>query len=865
MPPHKQSEYASLRPWAGFLLVTLLALAAVFSGLFFPYDPRFLLGRGDLWNYTLPLSFFFDHRIHAGEWPDWNPLLFCGTPFSANPQAAVFYPLHLLRALLHGDPTPWGTVVSVALEQGVHLLILAAGLFALARAHGLGALGAIVAAVAFVTSSAVLDSVIQFWHFVAVLAWLPWSMLFLRRALFAENLNAKTRSALALGVTLALNVLAGFPQMTLYTGLLLAVYGLLLRVAYGRPPGWTRTTPWLLGSDAAVYLVMGVVGILLAAPMLSPAALFSTLSDRAKDIGEDVALLNAIRLNPLAQPGQLLQMLLYYPGKDDMRMLGATGLLLALCALAHPRRRDVAIFGVLWLVMMDCAFQPSLIFGDLIAAVAPFKIAGPQRAAVPACMMLAMLAGFGADALRLSPAATVRPWVRTLLLTVVGGGVVWALVEWCWLDPEYVLPKATAVGVVLVPALAVLMLLLAGHAALRSRAAAILLVLLIVEGTIWNRHWLPWYIQQDAYPGELAPLHARQQLPATNARGVGGFDPAGRVNPGENIGVFALQPVMNGYDPLRLAQTNRFVCDARLEDRYNRYIRAEAVTRSHPRGFSFLKRRFWLAQTLSTAPMPDKASVLFPARRIYAVGRDDSTATEEPIASASLRSQPVSLPMAGAPVRLPAEGYLPVSRSAPGVPPRTRYLQVMYSADTAPGHARGQVLDARGSVILPALDLTWTAANTAETVVVPLPDQSPIAVQWQPLPEPGGGVPQLTVHHALVMEDPADLPEQIEIVRTLANAVEVQVRDLPEPRHLVFVESAVGWAATVNGVPVTPTRVNEAFLSVPLTAGTHAVRFEFQPLDRRWGLWVGLGSLLGITVLWFLLWRSARGMTLPAG
>lgn len=857
MPLKKPTESIPSRQWAAFFFVTLLALAAVFSGLYLPYDPRLLLGRGDLWNYTLPLSYFFDQRIHAGEWPDWNPLLFCGTPFSANPQSAAYYPLHLLRAILNFNPTPWRTVLSVLLEQGVHLLILAGGLFALARQHRMGFAGAAVAAVSFVISSALLDSAIQFWHFVAVLAWLPWSMLFLHRALMADTLHAKARNTLLLAGTFALNLLAGFPQMTLYVGLLLGVYGLMLRALHRKPEGWTRSTAALLGSDALVYLFMGIAGILLAAPMLVPAAIFSTLSDRAKGIGDEVALLNAIQLNVFRNPSQLFQLLVYYPGKADMRMLGATGFLLALCGLAHPRRKDVLIFGVLWLVLMDCALQPSLFFGHVVSVIAPFKIAGPQRAAVPACMMLAILAGFGADSLRFPAIAQVRPWARAFLWTVLGGALLLGLLRWCWQDPEYPLPTATTLGVLLLPTLAVGVILLAGHARFRSIAAPLLLVLLVLEVSVWNRYWLPMYIAQDGYPGDLAPLYDTHSISLANARGVGGYDPAGAVNPGENIGMFSLRPVMNGYDPLRVRSSNHFICDEHLEDRYNRYIRAEAPTQSHSRGYSFLKRRFWLSQTLSNETLPAKPAPLFPAQRVFGAG-GTTPAAEAP--TANLRAQPLHFPAPATTLRLPAEGYFPATQPAPDAPPRTRYLQVTFSGSTPEGRAQGVIVDATESPVLPLPDLRWTSANAAETVLLPLPDSSPIAARWEVVAPSNGVAPVLSVHHVLIYEDPADLPECVQITASTANGVTLQIRDLPEPHQLVFVEANLGWDAWVDDAPVATVPVNEAFLCVSVPAGTHTVRFAFRPLDGRLGLWIGVASLIAMAVLWLgLRWQTRRG------
>lgn len=49
-----------------------------------------------------PVMLFYPWRKFAfetiinGNLPLWNPYIFCGTPFIANPQSAVFYPLNIL-------------------------------------------------------------------------------------------------------------------------------------------------------------------------------------------------------------------------------------------------------------------------------------------------------------------------------------------------------------------------------------------------------------------------------------------------------------------------------------------------------------------------------------------------------------------------------------------------------------------------------------------------------------------------------------------------------------------------------------------------------------------------------------------------
>src|SRR6185437_1787709 len=46
-----------------------------------------------------PWRLFAASTEHAGFLPLWNPHQFCGTPFAANSQSAIFYPLNALFAI----------------------------------------------------------------------------------------------------------------------------------------------------------------------------------------------------------------------------------------------------------------------------------------------------------------------------------------------------------------------------------------------------------------------------------------------------------------------------------------------------------------------------------------------------------------------------------------------------------------------------------------------------------------------------------------------------------------------------------------------------------------------------------------------
>jgi hypothetical protein len=75
-----------------------------------------------------------------------------------------------------------------------------------------------------------------------------------------------------------------------------------------------------------------------------------------------------------------------------------------------------------------------------------------------------------------------------------------------------------------------------------------------------------------------------------------------------------------------------------------------------------------------------------------------------------------------------------------------------------------------------------------------------------------------------------------------------------------------GWQATVEGRPVKIYRADYAFRAVPLSEGTHEVRFVYNPFTYRLGRSISLGALLLIGILLgYSRWSRRRGRSEAAG
>lgn len=209
-----------------------------------------------------PWRFFYAETLKSGFLPLWNPHQFCGTPFLANSQSAVFYPPNLLFCVF---PSPQAFGVSVLL----HLSLTGVFAYAYLRfgALKLGWAASLLGAAAW-----------QFCHwqvawlalptFLCVSAWLPLALLLADRAA-AEPTALRS---VPLGLCLGLMLLAGHLQIALYGFGLITAYA-LFRLLPRLKSDWRR----LLGCAAlTAALAFG-----LAAPQLLPVVELARLGHRA--------------------------------------------------------------------------------------------------------------------------------------------------------------------------------------------------------------------------------------------------------------------------------------------------------------------------------------------------------------------------------------------------------------------------------------------------------------------------------------------------------------------------------------------------------------------------------------------------------
>jgi hypothetical protein len=167
-----------------------------------------VLCGGDLVNHYVPAKEFWKKCANEGlNVPLWNPLIFSGRPFQADIQVGMFYPPNWLCLLL---PVP----LALTLLTIVHLLWGGLGMYWFARQTIKSTFAAFTAACIFMLSSFFVTRLYSgIVIFIFTAAWLP-------HIFFLSERWYRTRRfiyVLWLAIVLALQLLAGSPQVAFYT------------------------------------------------------------------------------------------------------------------------------------------------------------------------------------------------------------------------------------------------------------------------------------------------------------------------------------------------------------------------------------------------------------------------------------------------------------------------------------------------------------------------------------------------------------------------------------------------------------------------------------------------------------------------
>jgi hypothetical protein len=266
---------------------------ALLRGVFYIHDVQY---------YFYPYHALTAALLGRGELPLWNAYAFSGIPLIGDGQAAMFYPPSWLFFFLPGN---------AALNYDVILQysIAGAGLYLFARSLGLWRLPAFLGAVAYMFCGFLTARVVHL-SILSGAALLPLVFLCVERALHTGT----RRWFVAAAGAVALQALAGHPQVPVYTVLALALYTLVRaaeRWFANGEPGWLYRLPLRL---AGIYLL----GYALAAIQLAPWVELGSFSPRAAGASFDFVFSSS-----MAGSNWLLFLFPYLYGSLDRGIYGA--------------------------------------------------------------------------------------------------------------------------------------------------------------------------------------------------------------------------------------------------------------------------------------------------------------------------------------------------------------------------------------------------------------------------------------------------------------------------------------------------------------------------------------------------------------
>ncbi len=365
------------RRWRALLVAgALLANALVFiwpltlHPTSIPYAPGSAFT--DLLISHLPNAAYLRETLwRTGQVPLWNAQLFAGQPFAADPLAGMWYPPNWLLLFA---PLALGFNLLLAL----HLAWGGLGVYALARAEGVGAGAALLAAL-FFTGTPKLIAHLSAGHvsLIFAVAWTPWLLVLVRRAVAQPTWQ---RGAWA-GAALALTFLADV-RWAYYAGLLAVAYAAAAAMR-GRP-NWRPAVVALLGGVALL--------LLLSAPLAVPLVEFVGFSRRA---ALTVSEAGALSLPPLYFIGLLIPNLGGF--HEYMTYLGVVTLLLALAGLG----RRTLFWALAALVAAAFALGTNTFFYPLLFKFVPgvSLLRVPPRAWFVVALCACLLAAHGTQRL----------------------------------------------------------------------------------------------------------------------------------------------------------------------------------------------------------------------------------------------------------------------------------------------------------------------------------------------------------------------------------------------------------------------------------------------------------------------------------
>ena len=358
-----------------------------------------------------PWRTFAAQQLHDGILPLWNEYQFCGTPFIANGQSAVFYPLNFVFWIL--DPA-----YAFGVSAFLHTLLATFGTYFLAQNYKMSRAASLLCAIAF-GFCGYLAAWIMLPTLANTAAWLPLLLSASSGQWAGKSAPKLLTDHWPLTTGLACALLAGHPQIFYFLLLALALQTLFA-------PRKGRAIAQLVFSGA----LAGLLGAIQLLPMLELAKLGHRAGTLPSFDGWNVIAQRALywsELTSLAWSGWFLH---WGTLNENFGYVGIGVMVLALCALVFGKQ-ILRSFPNLPISQSPFLFALALtLLGLLYALATPLpqllywtvpglsQMGGVGRALFISSLGLALLAGFGLDALRRQIKSPILPAIALLVVTV---------------------------------------------------------------------------------------------------------------------------------------------------------------------------------------------------------------------------------------------------------------------------------------------------------------------------------------------------------------------------------------------------------------------------------------------------------------
>lgn len=372
-------------------------------------------GNNDLVSYFIPSHEFAARSLQdSGELPFWNPYICLGLPYTGNPQSALYYPPNWLCYIW-----PAGLILSWLLVA--HHLFAGAGVYFLARRHGLGWSGSVIGGIIFLGAPfLVAQSAEGHYAQICAIAWTPWAFL-----AYESVREGRRGGAAILALCLAMSFFCGHAQETYYLALLLsgfAVFDALQRMRNGDEGAARLLGNWVL----AGLFTVGIVAVDLVPIFInSRMTLRTSLANLEGDFGWSA--FHLANLQQLLTPFALSRPELWQPGApqfwETVCYFGIIPLVLAASGAAAGRSRPLACrMAAMWLVTFLFALGTNGPIFKELSSVVPglswFRL--PSRMLFFMSFATAMLAAVGVDStLQRHSVQRIRVLVLYLVIAVV--------------------------------------------------------------------------------------------------------------------------------------------------------------------------------------------------------------------------------------------------------------------------------------------------------------------------------------------------------------------------------------------------------------------------------------------------------------